>query len=358
MIVREFKLRPTVKQRKTFDLALWQMISVYNTALNKLFVGLSAGKTPSRFDLTNCFSGHGKKCGLNQDAIVGTSTRAHRAFDRWISKDSAGKRRGKPRKKSQRNKIRSITYGVSSKITEPRDRRIRIPGMGKVRCSAGILPFGPIKGGMLVRKSSGYYFQYIIDTTHAQAVSCEPKSIGIDPGFSTLLTLSDGAKFENPRELRKTAARLAQSQRGRNKSLTARIHERLKRQRLDRNHKISHEIVKNYSEIYASDDSLRGLAARFGKSVTEAGLGDLLRMIAYKSQSCGRRFVLVNSKNTTRTCSVCLSLTGPTGLDGLGVRTWDCSCGASHDRDINAARVILRSGQSMPSGEKTNRICA
>jgi putative transposase len=80
-----------------------------------------------------------------------------------------------------------------------------------------------------------------------------------------LLTLSDGVKIENPRELRKTEKRLGQAQRGKNKKLSARVQERLKRQ--DRNPKISHKIVKDYSEIYASDDNFKGMAALFGKSV-------------------------------------------------------------------------------------------
>ena len=45
------------------------------------------------------------------------------------------------------------------------------------------------------------------------------------------------------------------------------------------------------------------------------------------------------------TCSNCGALTGPTGLDKLAVRNWECSaCGVQHDRDINAAKVILNFG--------------
>jgi transposase len=44
------------------------------------------------------------------------------------------------------------------------------------------------------------------------------------------------------------------------------------------------------------------------------------------------------------------SLSGPQGVNGLRVRSWICSeCGDSHDRDVNAARVILLRGEVSPS---------
>ena len=52
--------------------------------------------------------------------------------------------------------------------------------------------------------------------------------------------------------------------------------------------------------------------------------------------------------NTTRACSECGSLTGPQGLRELSVRDWRCvECGVQHDRDVNAARNILRLGAGL-----------
>ena len=58
-------------------------------------------------------------------------------------------------------------------------------------------------------------------------------------------------------------------------------------------------------------------------------------------------FVEVNEKNTTQTCSCCneISCNSPKGRAGLGIREWTCAlCGAKHDRDVNAAKNILRLG--------------
>ena len=89
--------------------------------------------------------------------------------------------------------------------------------------------------------ASGVYFQYVLDAS----------------------TLSDGRKIENPRELRKSGECLAQAQRGNNKKLTAKIHEKIRRQRLNRNHQINHDLVKRYSTMAASDDSFKGMASPF-----------------------------------------------------------------------------------------------
>jgi len=169
------------------------------------------------------------------------------------------------------------------------------------------------------------------------------------------LTLSDGTKIENPRELRKGAGRLAQAQRSGKKKLVARIQERQANRRRDRNHKISRWIVENYKTIYYSDDNFKAMAKRFGKSISESALGNLIGMMNYKGRIGGREVRAINSFRTTMTCSTCGALTGPTGLGGLAVRYWICSaCGALHDRDINSAKVVFNIGLGI-SHEGTKR---
>jgi len=67
----------------------------------------------------------------------------------------------------------------------------------------------------------------------------------------------------------------------------------------------------------------------------------------HKSSSCGRRYIEVSSRNSTRTCSACGQLSGPSGLASLSVRQWACDCGVTHDRDINAAVNVLIAARGM-----------
>ncbi|WP_372433755.1 zinc ribbon domain-containing protein [Micromonospora coerulea] len=44
---------------------------------------------------------------------------------------------------------------------------------------------------------------------------------------------------------------------------------------------------------------------------------------------------------SSKLCSDCGRLTEPLPLN---IRSWQCPCGATHDRDINAARNLLAAG--------------
>ena len=275
-----------------------------------------------------------------------------------MRKDSAGKRAGRPRRKGFRNKVDSIPFGQASKVSLPEGRQVKVPRLAIVRCSQENLrekfAKNKIVGSRIVKKASGYYYQLTIRAQHEQDLLDTTEAVGCDPGFKTVLTLSNGVKYENPQELKRSEVIMAQCQRGNNKKKTARLHEKIKNRRKDRNHKISHDIVKNYKEIYISKDNIKGMQILFGKSIAQAGLGQLASFIAAKSQSCGRQFKEVSAQYTTQTCHSCWTRSGPSGLKGCGVRNWECGCKAQHDRDINAARVILILGQGMTSGGNEN----
>ncbi|MBI3413693.1 MAG: transposase [Candidatus Aenigmarchaeota archaeon] len=62
-------------------------------------------------------------------------------------------------------------------------------------------------------------------------------------------------------------------------------------------------------------------------------------MISYKAEEAGCKVVFVDPKNTTKTCSDCGTLVGKE----LCERTHNCpQCGLSIDRDLNAAKNILK----------------
>jgi transposase len=338
MIVRTLKLKPTKKQEAQLLDWLNILTGVYNWGLRKIECNAQNKIFFSKMSFQNLLAGHGKKIGIPSHIIQGILVQVHNAWTRCFKKIAK-----KPHLKGMRNKLNSIPF--PDKFKAPVANKISILGLGKIRYHKQELPPADIKCGRIIKKSSGWYLCLWLDTNHTFPVKKTSNAIGIDPGFSTLLTLSDGTKIENPRELRKGAHGLAQAQKGKRKKLAARLQERQANRRKDRNHKISRWIIENYATIYYSDDNFKGMAAKFGKSVAEAGLKQLIDFITYKGSNCGRMVVPVSSFQTTMTCSSCGSLTGPTGLSGLAVRVWNCSaCGAQHDRDINSAKQVLKLG--------------
>ena len=344
MIVRKLKLKLNASQERELERWLLSLASVYNFAVRKIELDAKDKIYHTPYSFQNLLNGHSKKIDIPSHTMQGTLMQAYNAWQRCFKKLAK-----KPRLKGRRNKINSIIFPdlIKQNYQNMSDNgyRINLPVIGKIKFHKQELPAGKIKMSRIIKKPSGWYLAVWIDAEHTFTVKDTDKAVGIDPGFKSLLTLSDGTKYENPRELRNGEKRLVQAQRGKRKKLAARLLEKQTNRRNDRNHKISRKLVENYKVIKYSNDNFKGLARTHGKSVSEASLGNLIGMITYKCRIGGREVISVNSRFTTMTCSACGAKTGPHGWSGLAVRNWECSaCGAVHDRDINSAIVVLNSG--------------
>ena len=177
------------------------------------------------------------------------------------------------------------------------------------------------------------------------------EAVGIDLGLKDTATTSDGDKLVAGQFYRSIEQKIAMAQQHGHRRQAKRLHRRAARRRRDALHKFSRKIVDRYQTILIGDvSSLKLAKTRMAKSVLDAGWGMLKAQLQYKSEYAGRCVMIVDERNTTRACSSCGALTGPSGLDSLVVRSWMCSgCGDTHDRDVNAAKNILSAGRCSPS---------
>ena len=81
---------------------------------------------------------------------------------------------------------------------------------------------------------------------------------------------------------------------------------------------------------------------RLAKAISDAGWSSLITKMEYKARQEGKHLVKIDQWfPSSKTCSCC-------GLKQaempLKIRSWVCSCGAMHDRDINAAGNIRQKG--------------
>lgn len=335
MIQTQIKLRLSPKDAATLDSWLWNLTGVWNWAVRKIELDAKDGIYYSPKDFQNLLANHGEKMGIPSHTLQGMLAMAHSAWKRCLQKSA-----NKPRLKGKQNRLKSIPF--PDPFRAPKDGRIAIPGVGRIRFHKQDIPEGKIKCGRMVQRASGWYLCLFMDAPPNKIERTAHGQIGIDPGFMNLLTISDGEVIDHPRELETGALRLAQAQRGHDRKLTARLQERQSNRRKDRNHKLSGRLVAENVLIGFSADHHQGVARKFGKSVASSSHYQLRQMLSYKSPTSGTKYVEVDSPFSTMTCSHCGARTGPTGWGGLAVRQWRCTeCGTLHDRDVNAARNTL-----------------
>jgi putative transposase len=198
--------------------------------------------------------------------------------------------------------------------------------------------------GCFAQDAMGDWWLFLPVEVRIEESVAPQEKVGIDLGLKDIAVTSDGARCEKGRFYRGIEQKIARAQRRGHRRQAKRLHRRAANRRKDALHKFSRQIVNQYQKIVVGDVSSPHLVkTRMAKSVLDAGWGMLKAYLQYKGQQAGRSVQVVSERNTSRTCSSCGSLSGPHGVNGLRVRRWTCvDCGESHDRDINAARNILR----------------
>ena len=213
------------------------------------------------------------------------------------------------------------------------------------------LPECKIKDGTCFSQDRrGNWFLNIVIEVADPPVRELDHGVGIDLGLKELAVLSNAQRIPAPGYYRKAEAALAIAQRAHKRRRVKAIQARTARCRQDFLHKWSGEIARAFDHIAVGNINASGLAqTSLAKSVLDAGWSSFRRMLAYKAVRHGARYVEVDERLTTQTCSNCGALpdSRPRGIAGLGIREWACSdCGAVHDRDLNAALNILRRGRA------------
>ena len=197
---------------------------------------------------------------------------------------------------------------------------------------------------------------FVVDVD-TEPLPVSDSEIGIDLGLSTFAVLSNGKTIESPkflrraeRKLRKAQQNLSRKQRGSNNRAKARIrvakaHAKVRDARTDWAHKNTTALIRDNQAVYVEDLAVSGLArTKLAKSVHDAAWGTFLRMLEDKAARYGRVVHRIDRWfPSSQTCSTCGRVDGK---KPLSVREWSCPCGATHDRDLNAARNILVAGTS------------
>lgn len=209
---------------------------------------------------------------------------------------------------------------------------------------------GLIKSGAFTQDARGRWFISVCCEAPVLEQKTNGESIGIDLGLKSIATLSNGIKLSRPNITSVWADELSKAQRARKKKKVLKIHSKISNIRKDWNHKETTKIIANSKAVYIGNVKSRILKrTSLASLVSDAGWHQFKSMLEYKARRLGVDYEEINEKFSTVTCSDCLQRTGPSGLSALGVREWICSCGSHHDRDVNAAKNILRFRHESPT---------
>jgi len=285
-------------------------------------------------------------------------------------KSVTGKRKGPaisaPKFKNKNSRQSYRTRGV--RVNE--NGSLQIPKLKEVKAviHRAMPENSIIKSTTISKNTDGRYYASILVETESQLQPMTGKEVGCDVGLKDLLITSDGLKFKRPTDLpqiaktkqllkvkQKQFARTEKS--GKNHGAlrlqVARLYSKLTRQRNEYYHLVSRFLVDNYDSVYVEDLSSKNMLQnrKLSRSIHEAAWATLTRMVAYKSSRMGRTYHRINRfYPSSKTCSSCNYKLEK--LD-LGTREWACpNCGVFHDRDVNAAKNVLRVGQIDCYGEE------
>lgn len=219
------------------------------------------------------------------------------------------------------------------------------------------LPDGAAPSSVTVSKDSAgrWHVSILVEDTVEDAPRTE-QSIGIDAGLTSLVTLSTGEKVTNPKHEKRDRKRLARAQRvlsrkqkgsnnrDRARVKLARVHARIADRRRDNLHKLSTRIIRETQTVVIEDLPVRNMLRNhsLARSISDASWSELRRQLEYKAEWYGREVIAIDRwYPSSKTCSACGAIVESLPLN---VREWTCRCGATHDRDINAAKNILAAG--------------
>jgi len=302
---------------------------------------------------------------LPAHAVLDTVARLDGALWRMISERKAGRECGFPKpKKKFVNESGIYCVGQATSLeTRERQRRDKIvfearavvlPKIGRVRLRGGAVPEKyRVLSARICRDGDRWMLSAQLALPRPKPLPQSYVTVGVDLGVSTLVTAYDGTGFDEvaaPKRLRKAQKRLRRAQRAlsrREKGKARRrvqarrgasIHRKVREQRKDLLHQISHRLTAKAGVLKFETLNVKGMMRNrhLALAVADAGMSRPVTLCTYKAERRGRTIVRIDCWFPgSQTCCVC-GQRHPE-MRKLSVEMMVCDCGNRMSRDRNAA---------------------
>ncbi|WP_331747945.1 transposase [Streptomyces chartreusis] len=385
----QFLMRPTSGQQGALAEMLRDHCSLYNGALQERRDAYRhASKTTVRYGQQSAQlkdirafdpERQGRWSFSSQQATLRRLDKAFAAFFRRIK---TGDKPGYPRFRSGK-RFDTVDFPKDGDgcrwDSTPHDpvTRVRLQGVGHVKVHQHRPVVGKVKTVSVKREGRRWYIILTAEQAQPEPLPKTGSVVGVDMGIANFLADSNGEFVTNPRHGKKAAAKLEAAQQAlsrckrgskrRRKAVetVAKLHRKVRRQRLDHAHKTALGLVREHDFIAHEDLKIRnmskapapkpdpdqagaflpnGASAKAGlnRSIADAGWGVFLAILAAKAEGAGREVIAVDPRNTSRTCPEC----GHVSAENRPTQEkFHCqACGHNAHADTVGAINVLRTG--------------
>jgi putative transposase len=355
----QYRLYPTAKQERALERTLDECRWLYNH-----FLAQRKSAWDERQESVALYDQHAQLPALKKEhpslaavhaqVLQNVGVRIDLAFKAFFRRCQNGEKPGYPRFRG-RHRYDSFCFPQYGNGCKLEGNQLYLSKIGTVRVVLHREIEGEPKTVCVRRSPTGKWYATITCEWERAALDLTPDQVGVDVGLASFATFSTGKSLDNPhffraeeKSLAKAQRRLAKEANGtpkrkRRRKVVARVHERTRWRRQDFAHQESRKIVNRFQVIAVEDLSVHRMVHNhcLAKSISDAAWAEFASMVRVKAEWAGRAFIAVNPAYTSQDCSRC----GHRQKMPLSDRIYRCPCcGLELDRDLNAARNILRLG--------------
>ena len=299
---------------------------------------------------------------LPSQALQDVVERIDRAYKRFFERRKEGKKVGRPRfKKPENYKSFTLKQAGWELVGE---HALRIGDETFKFHKSREIPAEKVKTITVKRDKLGdIYVFFVAKSTEFVPKRCAiGQSVGIDFGFDRFLTLSDGTSVDAPMFLKRDLHHIKQLSRSMSRKVHSskswnstrldlnRAYRVIQNKRDDWHWRLAHFLCQKYDLICFETLNFKFFQRKHGKKVQDFGFVNFVKKLTYLAKRYGTQIVFVDRFfPSSQLCNAC-AFQNPE-LKDLKIRVWVCPvCGASHERDLNAAKNIHDEGGRVLAG--------